>query len=159
MTNNKNSFKSLEVTVTYGNLFRKVEISNLINSPSGLLVKTARVSFPRGEDLAGRAFKPCVQVVSVRGKTIELGTGCTACYLPNELSAIFTVKTARAQWHGEVAVVVEVAIGDDGEVNERCELLQEFKTIKDDIKAVFLEDSLKTKITKAKLALVPFNRA
>ena len=155
MSNNKNSFKSLEIVVSYGNLFRKVEITNLTNSPSGLLVKTARVSFTRGEDKA----KTVVTVQSGTGKTIELGTGCTACYLPDGLSAIFTVKTARAQWHGEVCILVEVAIGDDIEVNERLELLQEFATIKDDLKVIFQDDVLKTKITKAKLALVPFNRA
>ena len=157
--NSKNNFKSLEVVVNYGNLFRKVEISNLVNSPSGLLVKTARISFPRGLDEAGKAYKPVVQVISVLGKTIEIGTGTTAAYLPNELSAIFTVKTARAQWHGEVCILVEVAVGYDSEVNERLELLQEFATIKDDLKVIFQDDVLKTKITKAKLALVPFNRA
>jgi hypothetical protein len=159
MSNNKNNFKSLEVIVSYGNLWKKVVISNLINSPSGLLVKTCRVSFPRGEDLSGKAFKPVVQVTSVKGKTIELTTGTTAAYLPNGLSCIFTVKSTRAQWHGEVCILVEVAIGEDIEVNERLELLQEFATIKDDIKSVFAEDTLKAKIDKLNAKILPFNRA
>ena len=157
--NSKNNFKSLEVVVNYGNLFRKVEISNLVNSPSGLLVKTARISFPRGLDEAGKAYKPVVQVISVLGKTIEIGTGTTAAYLPNELSAIFTVKSTRAQWHGEVCVLVEVAVGYDSEVNERLELLADYQTVKDDLKAIFAEDTLKAKISKAKTQLMPFNRA
>lgn len=152
----KNNFKSLKVIVSYGNMWQKVVISNLINSPSGLLVKTCRVSFPRLEDKSSKAV---VTIDSVGGKSIEIGSGTTAAYLPNGLSAIFTVKGARAQWHGEIAVQIEVAIGEDDEVNERLQLLADYEEIKQDIKAVFAEDSLKAKIAKARIELVPFNRA
>lgn len=159
MSNSKNNFKSLEVVVTYGSYFKKLAIENLINSPSGLLVKTSRVSFPRGEDRAGKAYQPVVTCLTSNGKTIQLNKGTTAAYLPNGLSCIFTIKATRAQWHGEVCILVDVAIGDDIEVNERLAMLAEYDEIKADIKAVFAEDALKEKIQKAKTAMIPFNRA
>ena len=159
MSNSKNNFKSLEVVVNYGNYFQKVVFNNLINSPSGLLVKTSRVSFPRGLNHAGKAHQPVVTCRASNGKTIEIGKGTTAAYLPNGLSCIFTIKATRAQWHGEVCILVDVAIGDDIEVNERLAMLAEFAEIKADIKAVFAEDSLEEKIQKAKTQLMPFNRA
>lgn len=140
-------------------MWQKVVISNLTNSPSGLLVKTCRVSFPRRHDKSGKAYPITVTIEGVNGKTITLNKGTTACYMPNGLSAIVTVKGARAQWHGEISVQIEIAVGEDDEVNERLELLQEFDILKEDVKAVFAEDSLKARIEKAKIALVPFNRA
>lgn len=159
MSNAKNQFKSLEVTVNFGNMFKKLVIENLTNSPSGLLVKTGRVSFPNLLDKSDKPYPIIVSVEDKSGKTIQLNKGTTACYLPDGLSGIFEIKSARAQWHGEISVQVSIAIGYDSEVNERLAMLSEYETIKQDIKAVFAEDAIKTKITKAKLALVPFNRA
>jgi len=159
MNTAKNNFKSITVTVNYGPMWNKLILSGLTNSPSGLLTKTGRVTFPRGEDKSGKAYPISVSIEGVNGKTITLNKGTTACYLPNGLSAIFTVKGARAQWHGEIAVQIEVAIGEDDEVNERLQLLADYEEIKQDIKAVFAESSLKEKIQKAKTALIPFNRA
>lgn len=157
--NSKNNFKSLEVVVNYGNYFQKVVFNNLINSPSGLLVKTARVSFSRGEDSAGKSHQPVVTCLTSTGKTVELKKGITAVYLPDGLSGIFEIKTGRAQWYGEISIVISLAIGYDDEVNTRLAMLAEFAEIKADIKAVFAEDALKEKIQKAKTAMIPFNRA
>lgn len=159
MSNAKNQFKSLEVTVNFGNMFKKLVIENLTNSPSGLLVKTGRVSFPNLLDKSDKPYPIIVSVEDKSGKTIQLNKGTTACYLPDGLSGIFEIKTGRAQWYGEISIVISLAIGYDSEVNERLAMLASYEEIKQDIKAIFAEDSLKAKIEKAKTQLMPFNRA
>ena len=160
MTNNsKNNFKSIELVVNFGKSFKKVSMNNLMNSPSGLLIKTSVVSFSNETDKSGKPFKPVVTIQAENGKTIELSTGTKAAYLQDGLSCIFTIKGGKAQWYGETGVSISIAVGYDDEVNERLSLLAEYDEIMADIKAVFGDDKVKSDIAKAKLALVPFNRA